>query len=61
MHILTGELRGHGSIWPLGHRERLWPSASTKVPLKQRTPSFLHFYSTGYQLINKTININFFL
>lgn len=62
MHILIGELRGHGSICPQSHKEEcLWPEASTRAPQKQSTQiSLLHFFNNGYQLINKTININFF-
>lgn len=62
MQILIGELCGQGSICPQSHREEcLWPEASTRAPQKLSTQiSLLHFFNTGYQLINKTININLF-
>lgn len=62
MHVLSGELRGHGSICPQSHRgECLWPEASTRAPQKQSIQiSLLCFFNTGYQIINKNINVNFF-
>lgn len=56
MHTLIRELHRHGSICPQSHKENVFSLKPEQQHLWSKVHKFLHFYSTRYQLIRKTLN-----